>query len=124
MTKLVKSAPFFLFTISIYLLLTTASDAGVECQIDNITYSNNAKPVPVNRVGIGLPDSNHSVHAYGATAEARYSVATRFEPQSFLMMTLNDVTSVIYDVKEDHTKILNIMSTGDVRFQCYVNVEH
>ena len=44
--------------------------------------------------------------------------------QSFLMMGLDHVTSVIYDfetpIPMDGGRILNIMMAGDIRFQCWL----
>ena len=103
----------------------------VKCTADHIEVGLPTS-IPVQDISFGTRASGNCQIGSPSISEddldpARFSACVYGKSrngQSFLMMTLDDVTSVIYDFEAGEIaqtgRILNIMHTGDIRFQCWL----
>ena len=103
----------------------------VQCRADNVVYGKPI-PVPVQDIGFGTENSG-DCRIVGPSFDSGDLNPDRFAAcvygsspyeQSFLLMALDHVSSVIYDFEAIEPmaggRILNIMSAGDTRFQCWL----
>lgn len=110
-----KAFPLYMTSILILFAALPAAAKEIRCQVDNVTREDSALPVPVT----SPHEPSQAVTYEGVQASAQWAEGDRFESQSFLRMGLDDTSSVIYDVDMEQTSPLNILSKGDVRFQCW-----
>lgn len=88
----------------------------LRCQVDDVRGNyDRVKTVPVVVIHGSEVAEPKTVVLNGITVSAIFQAGDRFDPQTYLSMQLDDINTIVYDVKES----LYIMTRDKVRFQCW-----